>query len=480
MASAVMMSSSRELPERSQPISIGSKHTKLGNSKEGFLTSFDGGEEVDEEGNRLSESFGGLSLDKADSFMMRGDSMRLSDSQFDRLSGLWSDDGEGGTDLIDVNLLSNDRLSMTSQTSAHPRASGNVFEQHLQERLQHEEREKVQREQEAQRRLQQQRLQQQQQQQQLMLQIRMQQQQQQQQLQQQQQRDQQALLLRHQMQQQTEAHRAMQLRQQQMAELHSGGAEGDKYTPVQGTVAYDGGAAYPNSMGLSGPPTNFATNFSTANNITDSSLADNIDMSFEELAAQVANDSNSVEFPPWNSQQPQQPQHSQRPQHSQHSQHSPQALPSPSGSSQSQPQPSSQQQQQQQQQQSRSEQTSSSPPVVDEFRQSVRDIKSARKSVGGTRAESPAPFKKPRVEEQEKGPTTTNDGMTASRTTVIEKRKVTANAKVEARSFWAACCGWGERAAEQSNMRGVPSDAQINQIQDELNESYGYDDDDDE
>ena len=153
MASAVMMSSSRELPERSQPISIGSKHTKLGNSKEGFLTSFDGGEEVDEEGNRLSESFGGLSLDKADSFMMRGDSMRLSDSQFDRLSGLWSDDGEGGTDLIDVNLLSNDRLSMTSQTSAHPRASGNVFEQHLQERLQHEEREKVQREQEAQQRL---------------------------------------------------------------------------------------------------------------------------------------------------------------------------------------------------------------------------------------------------------------------------------------------------------------------------------------
>ena len=313
MASAVMMSSSRELPERSQPISIGSKHTKLGNSKEGFLTSFDGGEEVDEEGNRLSESFGGLSLDKADSFMMRGDSMRLSDSQFDRLSGLWSDDGEGGTDLIDVNLLSNDRLSMTSQTSAHPRASGNVFEQHLQERLQHEEREKVQREQEAQRRLQQQRLQQQQQQQQLMLQIRMQQQQQQQQLQQQQQRDQQALLLRHQMQQQTEAHRAMQLRQQQMAELHSGGAEGDKYTPVQGTVAYDGGAAYPNSMGLSGPPTNFATNFSTANNITDSSLADNIDMSFEELAAQVANDSNSVEFPPWNSQQPQQTQHAHLP-----------------------------------------------------------------------------------------------------------------------------------------------------------------------
>ena len=71
------------------------------------------------------------------------------------------------------------------------------------------------------------------------------------------------------------------------------------------------------------------------------------------------------------------------------------------------PQPSSQQQ-------SRREQTSSSPPVVDEFRQSVRDIKSARKNVGGTRAESPAPFKKPRVDEQEKGPTTMNDDMTDS------------------------------------------------------------------
>ena len=443
MAGAVMMSSSPGIPERSQPISIDSKHTKLGNSKEGFFISCDRGEEVDEEGNRLSEFIGGLSLDKADSFMMSGDSMRLSDSQFDRLSGLWSDDGEGETDLIDVNLLSNDRLSLTSQTSVHPRASGIVFEQHLQqEQLQREEREKVQQEQEAQRRLQQQ---------QLVLQIRMQQRQQRQQLLQQQQRDQQALLLRHQMQQ----------------ESHSGGPEGDKCTPVPDTVAYGGGVAYPNSMGLSGP----STNFSTANNITDSSLADNIDMSFEELAAQVANDSNSVEYPPWNSQQPQQPQqpqhfqHSQHSQHSQHAQDSTQALPS-------QPQPSSQQQQQ-----SRREQTSSSPPVVHEFRQSVRDIKSAQKNVGGTRAESPAPFKKPRVDEQEKGPTTTNDGMTDSTTTVIEKRKVTANAKVEARSFWEACCGCGERVVEQSNMLRVSSDAQINQVQEELNESYGYDDD---
>ena len=442
------------MPSRTQPISIGGKashkpHHGIATDVDGFMVSFEATENDDDgditmDGQRLSDSFGGMSF--TDSLRLSGGS----DSQWD--AAFLGDDGQPILDLLAGRDSMTGRDSMSGRDSltrdipsgnnlAHPRASDTEYAAHLQQ-------------QQIQMHHQQQQWMQQQEHHRLM---------QQQTQAQHQQNNQRQMLVQQQQQNKTRQNKkqrkpiSLQQRQKNMAQQNKG----------RPTISHTPTAASSNS-----------------------------DMSFDAMAAHVAGE---FEFPAWDvkalsariiptsQQQPpilqpsspylatlqrqllqqKQPQHQQKQQ---------------KRKKQKQKQQQQQQKQQQQQQPNRSQNRSpvkELPPVeVRRLRPAVvpttapavvqqqilpPPIKQARKEACGDRADSPAPLKRPKVNGAVINATTPTSPKNGSKGTL---------AKNEAKSFWYACCGWGGRGSEQPNMKRTPSVLEVSSLTQALKNDF--------